>query len=63
VAHPREAEGRGSGKLALIKKVTRRRVEQLWQNYRKTRVMPTLKNPGRPRRCRDLKEATMILEA
>ena len=55
--------GRGSGELALIQKVTRRRVEQLWQTYRKTGVMPTLKNPGRPRKNRDLKEASMILEA
>ena len=55
--------GRGSGELALIQKVTRRRVEQLWQTYRKTGVIPTLKTPGRPSRNRDLKEATMILEA
>jgi len=55
--------GRGSGELALIQKVTRRRVEQLWQNYRKTGAMPTLKNPGRPRSSRDLREAIVILEA
>jgi putative transposase len=55
--------GRGSGELALIQKVTRRRVEQLWQTYRKTGLIPTLKKPGRPRSSRDLKEATMILEA
>jgi putative transposase len=55
--------GRGSGELALIQKVTRRRVEQLWQTYRETRAMPTLKKPGRPRSIRDLKEATTILEA
>jgi putative transposase len=55
--------GRGAGELALIQKVTRRRIEQLWQNYRKTGVMPILRNPGRPRSSRDLKEATMILAA
>jgi len=55
--------GRGSGELALIQKVTRRRVEQLWQTYKETRVIPTLKKPGRPRSSRDLKEATIILEA
>jgi putative transposase len=55
--------GRGSGELALIQKVTRRRVEQLWQTYRKTGAMPTLKKPGRPRSIRDLKEAAIILEA
>ena len=54
-------KGRGSGELALIQKVTRRRVEQLWQTYRLTGLMPTLKQPGRPTRSRDLKEATMIL--
>ena len=56
-------KGRGSGELALIQKVTRRRVEQLWQTYRQTGTMPTLKKPGRRTRTRDLKEATMILEA
>jgi putative transposase len=55
--------GRGSSELALIQKVTRRRVEQLGQTYRKTGLIPTLKKPGRPRSSRDLKEATMILEA
>jgi putative transposase len=55
--------GRGSGELALIQKATRRRVEQLWQTYKETRVIPTLKKPGRPRSSRDLKEATIILEA
>ena len=55
--------GRGSGELALIQKMTRRRIEQLWQNYRKAGVTPTLKKPGRPKMNRDLKEATMILEA
>ncbi len=56
-------KGTGSGELALIQKVTRRRVEQLWQTYKKTETIPTLKNPGRPRRNGDLKEATLILEA
>lgn len=56
-------KGRGSGELALIQKVTRRRVEQLWQAYRLTETMPTIKKPGRPTKTRDLKEATVILEA
>jgi putative transposase len=55
-------KGRGSGELALIQKVTRRRVEQLWQAYRLTGAMPTLKKPGRPKRNIDLKEATIVLE-
>jgi hypothetical protein len=41
-------KGRGSGELALIQKVTRRLVEQLWQAYRLTGLMPTLKQPARP---------------
>jgi putative transposase len=56
-------KGRGSGELALIQKVTRRRVEQLWQAYRLTGTLPTFKKPGRPRSTRDLKQATMILTA
>jgi putative transposase len=56
-------KGRGSGELALIQKVTRRRVEQLWQTYRLTGQTPTLKNPGRPRSSIDLKDATIILGA
>jgi len=55
--------GRGSGELALIQKVTRRRIEQLWKTYRRTGITPTLKQPGRPRSSRDLKEAATILEA
>ena len=55
-------KGRGSGELALIQKVTRRRVEQLWQAYRRTGAMPTLKRPGRPKRNIDLREAATILQ-
>jgi putative transposase len=55
-------KGRGSGELALIQKVTRRRVEQLWQTYRQTGTIPTLKKPGRPKRNIDLKEAAIVLQ-
>jgi putative transposase len=55
--------GRGSGELALIQKVTRRRVEQLWLTYRRTGMMPTLKQPGRPCKPRNLKEVNLILQA
>ena len=55
--------GRGSCELALIQKVSRRRVEQLWQAYMLTSTIPTLKKPGRPSKSRDLKEVTMILAA
>jgi hypothetical protein len=55
-------KGRGSGELALIQKVTRRRVEQLWQAYWLTGLMPTLKQLGRLRRNRDPKEAMRLVE-
>jgi hypothetical protein len=42
--------GRGTGEVALIQRVSRRRVEQLWQAYRLTGVLPALKKPGRPKK-------------
>jgi putative transposase len=55
--------GRGTGELALIQRVSRRRVEQLWQAYRLTGVLPTLKKAGRPKKATiSLQEATLILE-
>jgi putative transposase len=55
--------GRGSGELALIQRVSRRRIEQLWQAYRRTGVPPALKKPGRPRKATiSLQDATLILE-
>jgi len=41
--------GRGAGELALIQRVTHRRVEQIWQAYKQTGVPPTLKTPGKPK--------------
>ena len=41
--------GRGTGEIALIQRVSRRRVEQLWQAYRLAGVLPALKKAGRPR--------------
>jgi len=41
--------GRGAGELALIQRVTHRRVEQIWQAYKRTGIPPTLKTPGRRR--------------
>jgi putative transposase len=56
--------GRGAGELALIQRVSRRRVEQLWQAYRRTGVLPALKKPGRPRKASiSLRDASLILEA
>jgi len=40
--------GRGAGELALIQRISHRRVEQLWQAYKQTGIIPTLKTPGRP---------------
>jgi len=41
--------GRGAGEIALIQRVTHRRIEQIWQTYKRTGVAPTLKQPGRPK--------------
>jgi putative transposase len=56
--------GRGTGELALIQRVSRRRIEQLWQAYRLTGMIPVLKKPGRPKKALvSLRDATLILEA
>jgi putative transposase len=56
--------GRGTGEVALIQRVSRRRVEQLWQAYRRTGILPTLKKPGRPSKASvSLRDAAFILEA
>jgi putative transposase len=56
--------GRGTGELALIQRVSRRRIEQLWQAYRLAGVLPALKKPGRPKNTSiSLREAALILEA
>jgi len=39
--------GRGAGELALIQRVSHRRVEQIWQAYKQTGIPPTLKTLGR----------------
>ena len=55
--------GRGTGELALIQRVSRRRIEQLWQAYTRDGVIPTLKKPGRPRNASiSLRDAALILE-
>jgi len=56
--------GRGTGELALIQRVSRRRVEQLWQAYRRTGILPTLKQPGRPSKvATSPREATIVMKA
>ena len=55
--------GRGAGELALIQRVSRRRIEQLWQAYRRTGVLPALKKPGRPKKASiSLRDTALILE-
>jgi len=56
--------GRGAGELALIQRVSHRRVEQLWQMFKRTGRIPVLKKPGRPGEASiSLRDATLILEA
>lgn len=42
--------GVGSDEIALIQRVSRRRVEQIWQAYKRDGVIPALKKPGRSRK-------------
>ena len=56
--------GRGTGEVALIQRVSRRRIEQLWQSYRRTAILPTLKKSGRPSKASvSLRDDALILEA
>jgi putative transposase len=56
--------GRGTGEIALIQRVSRRRIEQLWQAYRRDGAIPALKKPGRSKKASiSLGDATLILEA
>jgi len=55
--------GRGSGQIALIQRVSHRRVEQIWQAYRGTGILPALKKPGRPKeKPVNLHEAALVLK-
>jgi len=55
--------GRGTGELALIQRVSRRRIEQLWQAFTRDGVIPALKKPGRPRNASiSLRDTALILE-
>ena len=56
--------GRRTGELALIQRVSRRRVEQLWQTYRRTGIVPALKKPGTPRKAAtNLRDAATVMKA
>jgi len=55
--------GRGAGEIALIQRVSHRRVEQIWQAYKQAGVPPTLKTPGKPKgEPIRLHEAALILK-
>jgi putative transposase len=55
--------GRGSGEIALIQRVSHRRIEQIWQMYKRTGIPPTLKKPGRPKKAATtIREATLVLK-
>ena len=55
--------GMGTSELALIQRVSRRRIEQLWQAYRRTGIVPALKKPGRPKKAATtISEATLVLK-
>ena len=56
--------GKGVGELALIQRVSRGRIEQLWQTYKRDNAIPVLKKPGRPKKANiALRDITLILEA
>jgi len=56
--------GRGAGELALIQRVSHRRIEQIWQAYKRTGIPPTLKTPGKPKGAPvRLHEAALVLKA
>jgi len=56
-------EGRGAGELALIQRVSRRRIEQPWQACKLTGVLSALKKPGRPAKASvSLRDAALNLE-
>jgi hypothetical protein len=55
--------GRGAGEIALIQRVSHRRVEQIWQAHKQTGI-PPLKTLGRHRgEPLHLHDAALILEA
>jgi len=56
--------GRGAGEIALIQRVSHRRIEQIWQAYKQTGIPPTLKTPGKPKGSPvRLHEAALVLKA
>lgn len=56
--------GRGTSELALIQRITPRRVKQLWHGYKRNSIIPVLKKSGRPKETIiALRDVTLVLEA
>ncbi len=54
--------GRGPGEIALIQRVSHRRVEQVWQSYRRTGIVPALKLGRHKGASVHLHEAALVLK-
>jgi hypothetical protein len=55
--------GRGAGEIAVIQRVSHRRVGQIWQTYEHTGIPPTLKTAGKPKGAPvRLHEAALVLK-
>jgi putative transposase len=53
-----------SGVIAKIQRITRRRVDQLWKQYRETGAIPIIgETMGRPKKPIRVEESTVIDEA
>jgi len=61
----REKEkGESSGVIAKIQQITRRRVDQLWKQYRETGIIPIIgETIGRPKKPVIVEESQVIDEA
>jgi hypothetical protein len=59
-----KSRGMKTRELALVQRITPRRVRQLWHAYRRKGAIPVLKRPGRPgKEPLGPEEVALILEA
>jgi hypothetical protein len=59
-----KSRGMRTGEVALVQRITPRRVRQLWHAYRHEGAIPVLGKPGRPgKESLGPKEVALILEA
>lgn len=57
-------KGESSGMIAIDMKISRRRVEQIWKQYKETGVVPNIGiNMGRPKKPYDPKPSEIIIDA